>query len=78
MFLLLAIFAPADIKDWIREDLQNNPNVKYGERTAMCPECGIDSVIGSASGYPITTEFLQGMHAEWFLKGKTLWFSSDG
>lgn len=27
--------------------------------TALCPDCGIDCVIGSASGYPITTEFLK-------------------
>jgi len=28
--------------------------------------CGIDSVIGSASGYPITTEFLESMNRRWF------------
>jgi hypothetical protein len=34
--------------------------------TAICPCCGIDSVIGSASGFPITTEFLSKMCGRWF------------
>lgn len=34
--------------------------------TAMCPLCGIDSVIGDASGYPITREFLEAMYHVWF------------
>lgn len=34
--------------------------------TALCPECGIDSVIGSASGYPIERWFLLQMRARWF------------
>jgi len=35
--------------------------------TAVCPHCGIDSVIGSASGYPVTKEaFLGAMKRRWF------------
>lgn len=34
--------------------------------TAICPSCGIDSVIGSASSYPITPEFLTAMQKFWF------------
>ena len=34
--------------------------------TALCPSCGIDSVIGDASGYPITPEFLSRMKKHWF------------
>lgn len=34
--------------------------------TALCPSCGIDSVIGSASGYPITQPFLEAMKKYWF------------
>lgn len=30
------------------------------------PRCGIDSVIGSAAGFPLTKEFLFQMHARWF------------
>lgn len=34
--------------------------------TATCPNCFIDSVIGDASGFPITEDFLREMHAYWF------------
>jgi hypothetical protein len=35
--------------------------------TALCPHSGIDSVIGSAFGYPVANEqFLRAMHARWF------------
>ena len=37
-----------------------------GGNTVLCPECGIDSVVGSASGYPITEEFLKRMNDYWF------------
>jgi hypothetical protein len=37
-----------------------------GGQTALCPSCGIDSVIGDASGFPITEEFLAAMESRWF------------
>ena len=37
-----------------------------GGDTALCPCCGIDSLIGDRSGYPITKVFLQGMNQIWF------------
>ncbi|MGH6615705.1 hypothetical protein [Sphingomonas sp.] len=47
----------AEIDDWLDE----------GDGTAFCPHCGIDSVIGSASGYPVAEQpFLHAMHAYWF------------
>ena len=46
------IFRPIDIVEWIDE--KNEPEI-----TAMCPRCGVDAVIGSASGYPITQEALK-------------------
>ena len=33
---------------------------------ALCPTCGIDSVIGDASGLQITKSFLEAMHVAWF------------
>jgi hypothetical protein len=36
------------------------------ERTALCPECMIDSVLGDASGFPIAPAFLAEMHQYWF------------
>ena len=35
-------------------------------QTALCPKCGIDSVIGSAAAFPLTKEFLDEMHRYWF------------
>jgi hypothetical protein len=57
-FKCVAIFPPNEIDRW-------------GDRgiTALCPRCGIDSVIGTASGYPITTEFLERMRNHWFPAG---------
>jgi hypothetical protein len=54
-FYCFAIFPPSEIFDWIDDD-----------RTALCPRCGIDSVIGTASGFPVTKEFLERMHGHWF------------
>lgn len=54
-FHCLEIYSTGLIIDWVDND-----------KTALCPECGIDSVIGSASNYPITKEFLQKMKTEWF------------
>ena len=59
-FYCLNIFSPTEIEEWLIED---NPADKRG--TAICPYCGIDSVIGESSGYPITKEFLQKMHDYW-------------
>ena len=36
-----------------------------GGETALCPCCSKDSLIGDASGYPITMTFLHGMHEIW-------------
>jgi hypothetical protein len=55
-FYCLAVFAPAEIWWWLKE----------GDGTAVCPRCNVDSVIGSASGYPITGEFLGQMYRYWF------------
>jgi hypothetical protein len=55
-FYCLSIFSPSEILDWLKE----------GDGTALCPRCGIDSVIGSRSGYPITDFFLREMNRYWF------------
>jgi hypothetical protein len=59
-FYCLRTFGPGEIVEWVDEDADGV------RRTAVCPECGIDSVIGSTSGYPITKDFLQKMHDHWF------------
>lgn len=54
-FYCCAIFQAKDIKKWIDQGL-----------TPICPECSIDSVLGSDSGYPISIEFLRSMRKRWF------------
>ena len=56
-------FAPTEIIEWI--DDQHVGEGRTG-RTALCPKCGIDSVVGDASGFPLTREFLEAMYARWF------------
>ena len=34
--------------------------------TALCPHCGIDCVLGDASGIALTSEFLNAMYQRWF------------
>ena len=58
-FYCLRRFAPGEIEHWL-----NGPT--EADETALCPHCCIDSVLGSASGFPITADFLQRMHARWF------------
>ena len=56
-FYCYKVFDPNEIKDWIKD--------RNGD-TAICPYCGIDSIIGESSGFPITEEFLKKMHNYWF------------
>ena len=56
-FYCLAVFPPERIVEWVDSD-----------RTALCPKCGIDSVVGSESGVPLTPEFLSQMRHHWFEK----------
>ena len=58
-FYCCRTFGPQEIEDWI--DASDGVGM-----TALCPRCGIDSVIGSASGFPITEDFLGLMQAHWF------------
>jgi hypothetical protein len=54
-FYCLELFPPDQITEFI----------DYGQ-TALCPHCKIDSVIGSASGFPINSSFLSEMKGHWF------------
>ena len=53
-------FSPDEIFQWWGED-------KSGvEQIAICPKCGIDSVLGDSSGFPIETNFLSIMRDYFF------------
>lgn len=60
-FYCKKIFHPSEIEEWIVCD---NEIDRRG--TAVCPYCGIDSVIGESSGFPITPDFLEEMYRYWF------------
>lgn len=53
-FYCIRTFAPEEIVEWIRDD------------TALCPHCCIDAVIGTASGYPLSKDWLMEMHRYWW------------
>ncbi len=54
-FYCETIFTPSKIEEWVDDN-----------DCALCPKCGIDSVIGDKSAYPITKEFMSEMHKYWF------------
>ncbi len=54
-FYCLRIFNPKLIVDWCDDN-----------QTAICPFCGIDSIIYDSETYPISEEFLKQMDEYWF------------
>lgn len=54
-FYCLGVFEPIMVADWVD-----------GHETAICPLCGVDSVIASASGFPIKKSFLKKMKKVYF------------
>jgi len=53
-------FPHTEIKAWVDSD-----------QTALCPACGIDSVIGDASKHRLDGRFLRQMHTQFFSSTKT-------
>lgn len=54
-FYCLKKFPPTEIKSWADQ-----------EETAICPYCGMDSVLGSASGFDLSEKFLSAMKTRFF------------
>lgn len=54
-FFYQRIFQPGIIEDWTDEDT-----------TALCPFCGMDVVLGDASGFPISKIFFADMYQVYF------------
>jgi hypothetical protein len=54
-------FPPSAINEWCDRSGGDQPG-----QTALCPHCGIDSVIGSASGHAITDDLLARMRYAYF------------
>ncbi len=59
-FYCCSIFPSGAIGQWVDEDEEG-----VGQ-TALCPNCGIDSVIGSKSPFTIDLPFLKRMQEYWF------------
>lgn len=57
-----SIFAPEEVKEWCDSD-------HIDDRTALCPRCGIDSVLGDDCGIEITAEMLVLMNYQFFGQG---------
>src|SRR5262245_20230069 len=51
---------PAEIIEWV------DANREGEGQTALCPRCGVDSIIGDRSGFDISDELLSAMQARWF------------
>ncbi|MGN0280843.1 MAG: cytoplasmic protein [Prevotella sp.] len=47
-------------------ELEHSTKECDGKRTAICPYCGTDSVIGEYTGFPITEDFMKKMEQRWF------------
>lgn len=59
-FYCCATFTVAAVVEWV------DPDENGVGQSAICPYCGVDSVIGSASGFAIQADFLNMMHRYWF------------
>ena len=55
-FYCLAVFPPSEIVDWVDE----------GEVTALCPRCGIDSVLSESTTISIDITLLIEMERHYF------------
>ncbi len=60
-FYCLAICPLAEVTELLGDRIHG-----VAGRTALCPKCAIDSVIGSASAHPINEVFLGAMRRRWF------------
>ncbi len=69
-FDCFAIFPPEAIDHWT--DVVDGVAV-----TALCPACGGDTVIGSASGYPVEDWFLRRMHDRWLCSAEDVADADD-
>jgi len=56
-FSCMETFPPSEAAFYVEAD---------GQETALCPFCDMDAVIGDASGFPVTKEFLKRMNKAWF------------
>lgn len=61
-----SFFQPGEIEIGVDDDSDGRGH------TALCPRCGIDSVIGDKSGFPASSEFMTRMNSYWFAASRQL------
>ena len=59
-FYCCKVFPKSQIEKWVDTDKEGLGH------TALCPKCGVDSLIGDAAGYILNTPFLEKMKSYWF------------
>ena len=60
-FYCLKTFNPNQIEEWVDDDKAEE------NKTALCPFCGVDSVLGDKSGFPVSDyTFLKEMNIKYF------------
>lgn len=66
-FYCLQVFPSSKITDWVDwpPETPDELQLRLGT-TALCPYCGIDSVIAETAGYPLEHSFLADMRQYWF------------
>ena len=68
-FCCCATFPATEVREWALDWVEEGPLRCRDQKpvTATCPRCNVDSVLGDASGYPVTDNaFLLAMRAHWF------------
>lgn len=63
-FYCLALFPPAEIRDWVDGGAKAGAASDAGV-TALCPRCGIDAVLPSAA-VSLDAELLSALRRFWF------------
>lgn len=61
-FYCRSIFPASEVTEWCDNDGR-------GDRTALCPRCGIDSVLGDDTSVKLTPELLELMNMMFFGDG---------
>ena len=61
-FYCKSIYSASEVKEWCDNDGR-------GDKTALCPKCGIDSVLGDATFVELTPELLELMNMMFFGDG---------
>lgn len=56
-FQCLNVFPAAEVSSWVPDK---------PVRTAVCPRCGIDSVLGDSMGMDISSHLLEALHNRYF------------